>query len=337
MKTIVLDAFGGDYAPEEIVKGALLGLEKYKDIQIILCGDEKKIAQQLDGQNYDKQRLIIRHASEIIETSEEPVKAIRRKKDSSLSVALRAVAEKEAQVLISSGSTGAVLAGATLIVGRIKGVKRPALAPLIPTVKGGNVMLIDCGANVDSKPAYLEQFALMGSVYMQQVMGIDMPKVGLLNNGAEAEKGNDLTKHSYPLLQEADINFVGNCEPRYAMTGDYDVIVADGFAGNVLLKSIEGTAMSVMKMLKEELMSDGRSKIGALLAKPAFGRMKDRMDYEAVGGALLLGIDGGIIKTHGNAKAKAIVAAIGQACQFIDGAVVERISQSLAKINDEEA
>lgn len=336
MKRIVIDAFGGDFAPNETVMGALKALENHADLSILLSGDQKKIEAILQGQSFDAKRLEILPADEVIATEEEPVKAVRTKKNSSLVVALRAVADRRADVMVSAGSTGAVLAGAILCVGRIKGIKRPALAPMIPTVNGKFAMLLDCGANVDCKPSYLQQFALMGSIYMQAVMGISAPRVGLLNNGAEAEKGNDLTKHTYPLLETMPIAFAGNCEPRYMMSGDFDVIVADGFAGNVALKTLEGTAASVMKILKEALMSSARNKLGAALAKPAFANVKKRMDYEKVGGAMLLGIDGGIIKAHGNAKANALAAAIEQGIHYIEGDVTEKIRNQMDAIQKQE-
>ncbi len=332
MKSIVIDAFGGDYAPEEIVKGALLGLAVQDDVVITLAGQEERLRGLLMGKSYDEKRLNILPASEVILTEEAPVKALREKKDSSLVRALNMVAGGEAEVLISSGSTGAVLSGATLIVKRIAGVKRPALAPLLPTAQGGQVLLVDCGANVDCRPAFLQQFALMGSAYCEKMLGKASPRVGLLNNGAEAGKGNELSKEAYSLLEQTEgIRFVGNCEARYALSGEFDVIVADGFDGNILLKSIEGTAMTLMQMLKQQLMSSTRAKLGAALAKPALSTLKETFAYDKVGGALLLGVRGGIIKTHGNAKADAIAAAIGQGASFIEGRVVETIAASIAQ------
>lgn len=330
MKSIVIDAFGGDYAPEQIVAGALLGLQMQPDVKITLAGKEDVISRLLAGQQYDSSRLHILPASEVIHTEESPVQALREKKDSSLVQALQMVATGAAQVLISSGSTGAVLSGATLIVKRISGVKRPALAPLLPTVQGGQTLLIDCGANVDSRPAFLQQFAIMGSAYCEKVLRKSQPRVGLLNNGTEANKGNELTKEAYQLLERTPIHFVGNCEAREALSGEYDVIVSDGFAGNVLLKSIEGTAMALMQMMKDKLMMNARAKLGAALAKPALRELKNTFAYDEVGGALLLGVKGGIIKTHGNAKASTIAAAIRQGASFIDGRVVETIENSIA-------
>ena len=346
MKKVVVDAFGGDHAPSAVIEGCVMGLEANPDLSVILTGDEETIRSELSKYTYDTGRVSIKHAPDVITNCEAPVQAVRRKKQSSLVVALETVAAKEADVFISAGSTGAVLAGATFIVKRIRGVKRPALAPIMPTLPGGQVVLVDCGANVDCRPQYLAQFAVMGSAYMERVvmgsayaervLGVRKPRVGLLNNGAEAEKGCELTKEAYQLLQQTPINFVGNCEGRDVLTGDFDVVVADGFAGNVLLKSIEGTAAMVTGVLKEELMGTFLSRIGALLCKPALRRVKRRMNYAEYGGALLLGIDGGIIKAHGSSNAKAIAATLRQASDFIEGNVVEIIRQGVEALNLED-
>lgn len=330
VKRVVVDAFGGDNAPQAVVEGCVTALSEIGGLYLILTGDEEKIREELSKYSYDSARVEIRHAPDIIANSEHPVQAVRTKKNSSLVKALEVVAAKEADVFVSAGSTGAVLAGATFIVKRIRGVKRPALAPILPTVQDGrNVLLIDCGANVDCKPINLQQFAIMGSAYAEKIMGVKNPRVGLLNNGAEAEKGCDLTKTVYQLLQQTPVNFTGNCEGRDILSGDFDVVVADGFAGNVALKSIEGTAGMLMSIMKKELMGGFFSRIGALMAKPAFRRLKHRMDYSEHGGALLLGIDGGIIKAHGSCSAKAFAATLRQACAFIDGDVVNIIRQSI--------
>lgn len=336
MKKVVVDAFGGDHAPSAVIEGCVMGLEANPDLSVILTGDEETIRSELSKYTYDTGRVSIKHAPDVITNCEAPVQAVRRKKQSSLVVALETVAAKEADVFISAGSTGAVLAGATFIVKRIRGVKRPALAPIMPTLPGGQVVLVDCGANVDCKSSNLQQFAVMGSAYAERVLGVRKPRVGLLNNGAEAEKGCELTKEAYQLLQQTPINFVGNCEGRDVLTGDFDVVVADGFAGNVLLKSIEGTAAMVTGVLKEELMGTFLSRIGALLCKPALRRVKRRMNYAEYGGALLLGIDGGIIKAHGSSNAKAIAATLRQASDFIEGNVVEIIRQGVEALNLED-
>lgn len=334
MYRVIMDAFGGDNAPAAVVEGAVKALSRFDDVSIILCGREDAIREELKKHQYDAARMSVLHAADVIDCHDSPTLAIKRKKDSSLVKALEAVAAGEADAIVSAGSTGALLTGATLIVRRIKGVKRPALASLLPTRTGGWLMLIDCGANADCKPQYLQQFAVMASAYMQGVMGIKSPRVGLLNNGAEAEKGNELTKAVYPLLEEAPVNFVGNCEAREILSGDYDVLVCDGFSGNVVLKYTEGLSATILAMLKDELMADTKSKIGALLAKPAFRRMKKKMDYTEVGGAPLLGINGCVIKAHGSSDAKAFSSAVMQARQFLAANINGTIAPAIEALPD---
>ena len=334
MYRVIMDAFGGDNAPAAVVEGAVKALSRFDDVSIILCGREDAIREELKKHQYDAARMSVLHAADVIDCHDSPTLAIKRKKDSSLVKALEAVAAGEADAIVSAGSTGALLTGATLIVRRIKGVKRPALASLLPTRTGGWLMLIDCGANADCKPQYLQQFAVMASAYMQGVMGIKSPRVGLLNNGAEAEKGNELTKAVYPLLEEAPVNFVGNCEAREILSGDYDVLVCDGFSGNVVLKYTEGLSATILAMLKDELMADTKSKIGALLAKPAFRRMKKKMDYTEVGGAPLLGINGCVIKAHGSSDAKAFSSAVMQARQFLAADINGTIAPAIEALPD---
>ena len=325
---IAVDIFGGDNSPSALIDGCVDAAKLYDDVEFIFTGDERIITDYMSEKGYGSSRISIIDAPETITCGEQPTVAIKRKKNSSLVKALELVASKEADAFVSAGSTGAVLAGATLIVRRIKGVKRPALAPVMPTVKGP-VLLIDCGANVDCKPNYLQQFAVMGSAYMKKVCGIDAPRVGLINNGAEAEKGNELTKSAYKLLKNTDINFVGNCEARYTMTGDYDVLVCDGFVGNAVLKCTEGVARSVMSIMKQELMASPITKLGALISKSGFKRVKKRMDYTEYGGAPLLGINGCIIKAHGSSNAKAITSAIGQARSYCIGDVTAAIQRGI--------
>ena len=322
---IAVDIFGGDNSPSALIDGCVDAAKLYGDVEFIFTGDERVITDYMSEKGYGSSRISIIDAPETITCGEQPTVAIKRKKNSSLVKALELVASKEADALVSAG---AVLAGATLIVRRIKGVKRPALAPVMPTVKGP-VLLIDCGANVDCKPNYLQQFAVMGSAYMKKVCGIDAPRVGLINNGAEAEKGNELTKSAYKLLENTDINFVGNCEARYTMTGDYDVLVCDGFVGNAVLKCTEGVARSVMSIMKQELMASPITKLGALISKSGFKRVKKRMDYTEYGGAPLLGINGCIIKAHGSSNAKAITSAIGQARSYCIGDVTAAIQSGI--------
>jgi len=330
---IAVDAFGGDNAPKAVVEGCVSALKTYSDITIALCGDEESIKNELSAYDYDKSRIEIHHAPEVIGCDEQPTFAIRRKKNSSLVRAMELVRDKEAECVLSAGSTGAVLAGATFIVRRIEGVKRPALGVVFPAEKGC-VLIMDCGANVDCKPSYLMQFAVMASAYMKDVMGIENPRIGLLNNGAEAEKGNELTKAAYKLLENAPVNFVGNCEARDILSGQFDAIVCDGFAGNIVLKYTEGMASTLMSMLKGELMADTRSKVGALFAKPAFKRFKKIMDYTEYGGAPLLGIDGGVVKAHGSSNAKAFAAAVGQARRFVLGGINDSIRGAIAQLPD---
>ena len=325
---IAVDIFGGDNSPSALIDGCVDAAKLYDDVEFIFTGDERVITDYMSEKGYGSSRISIIDAPETITCGEQPTVAIKRKKNSSLVKALELVASKEADAFVSAGSTGAVLAGATLIVRRIKGVKRPALAPVMPTVKGP-VLLIDCGANVDCKPNYLQQFAVMGSAYIKKVCGIDAPRVGLINNGAEAEKGNELTKSAYKLLENTDINFVGNCEARYTMTGDYDVLVCDGFVGNAVLKCTEGVARSVMSIMKQELMASPITKLGALISKSGFKRVKKRMDYTEYGGAPLLGINGCIIKAHGSSNAKAITSAIGQARSYCIGDVTAAIQSGI--------
>ncbi len=336
MIRIIMDAFGGDNAPAAVVEGAALALGRFDDISITLCGREDAIRAELQKHSYDAARMAVLDAQEVIDCHEAPTLAIKRKKDSSLVKALSAVANGEADCVVSAGSTGALLAGATFLVRRIKGVKRPALAPLLPTRTGGQMMLIDCGANADCKPSYLQQFAVMGSAYMKGVLGMESPRVALLSNGAEAEKGNELTKAAYLLLAAAPVNFVGNCEARDILSGGHDVLVCDGFSGNVVLKYTEGLSGTILAMLKDELMADTRAKLGAALAKPAFRRMKKKMDYTEQGGAPLLGVNGGVIKAHGSSDAKAFCSAVMQARRFTQADVNGAVRAAIAALPDVE-
>ena len=256
---------------------------------------------------------------------------VRRKTKSATVIGMLQLRDKEVDGFVSAGSTGAVLAGGMFRLGRIPGIERPALAPLLPNGKG-NFLLIDCGANVDCQADWLNQFAVMGSAYMESVMGIANPRVGLINIGAESEKGNALVKAAYPLMERAPYNFVGNVEARDITADQADVLVCDGFAGNLVLKFMEGVAGTLMGIIKKELMADLRGKIGGLISKPAFRRVAKRMDYTEVGGAPLLGVQGPVIKAHGSSNGHAIACAIGQCVKMIDGQVVERISANLAGI-----
>ena len=331
---IALDAMGGDHAPNAIVEGAIRGLRKFKDIEILLTGPEEKLQALIADANDVKDRISIENATQVITMEDAPMMAVRTKKDSSLVVAMNAVREGRAGAVVSAGSTGALLAGGMFKIGRIPGIERPALAPVLPGLKK-NFMLIDCGANVDCQPKYLLQFGLMGSVYMKSVLDVKDPHVGLVNIGAEAEKGNKLVKETYELMvQQSGYNFVGNCEARDIFTGDYDVVVADGFAGNIILKHTEGLAKALFTMIKEELMSSLGTKLGAILAKPAFRKVKKRMDYNAVGGAPLLGVNGAVVKAHGSSGAEAIENAIRQARRMLEGDVVGKITEGLKVLEE---
>ena len=330
---LAIDVMGGDHAPDAILEGCLQALSMLQpETELLLFGDSAAINGSLRTVGDAGGRLHVYPTTEIIGCDEAPTRAIRAKKDSSLVRAVQAVADGEADCVVSAGNTGALLTAATLIIRRIDGVKRPALAPLLPTVAGNGVLLIDSGANTDCKPAYLQQFALMGAAYMHSVQGIENPRIGLLNNGAEAEKGNELTKATYKLLEQTPVNFVGNCEAREILSGDFDAIVCDGFAGNIVLKYTEGLAATFMGMLKKELMADTRSKLGAAMAKPAFRRFKKVMDYTEYGGAPLLGIDGGVIKAHGSSNAKAFAAALGQARSFASSGTNETIRRAVKSL-----
>ena len=312
---IIVDVMGGDNAPYEIIKGAVEAAPEV-DATIVLVGNGRIIKETLES--LPKQDNIkVQHASEVITNDEVPTKAIKSKKDSSMVVGLNMIKEKEGQVFISAGSTGALLTGALLIVGRIKGISRPALCPTLPS-QNGPFVIVDAGANTNCKPDYLVQFAHMGNVYCRNVLGIKNPRVGLLNIGTEEEKGNDLTKATYSLLKKEKLNFIGSIEGRDLMPGNVDVVVCDGFSGNVALKTIEGFGLAVF----------GR-KMGALFLKPALKEIKKKMDYTEYGGTLLLGIDGGIIKCHGTAKAKEIKSAILQAYEFERTNTIENIKEAI--------
>ncbi|NLO82782.1 MAG: phosphate acyltransferase PlsX [Clostridiales bacterium] len=325
---IIVDAMGGDRAPGDIIQGCIDAVMEY-DISLTLVGNEDVIRGELKNRNAPENRFTIVHASEVIEADEAPVAAVRGKKDSSMVKGLELIRQDPKGVFVSAGNTGALMAGGLLKVGRIKGVDRPALAPVIPNL-GRGTLLIDAGANAECKPQNLVQFAIMGSIYMERVMQHDNPTVGLVNIGQEETKGNELTKEAYALLkQEKSINFIGNVEPRDIPQGVVDVLVCDGFVGNVILKLTEGVAFGLFQMLKEELTKNALSKIGALLLKPGFRTIKNRMDYAEHGGAPLLGIKGGIIKAHGSSDARAIKNAVRQAVLFARNNVLETIMASV--------
>lgn len=323
--TVAVDAMGGDNAPGEIVKGAVEAVAERRDIQVCLVGREDVIRKELDKNGYSGNQIQIVPAQEVIETAEPPVNAIRKKKDSSIVVGMKMVKEEKADAFVSAGSSGAILVGGQVIVGRLKGVERPPLAPLIPTASGVS-LLVDCGANVDARPSHLVQFAKMGSIYMEHVVGIRNPKVGIVNIGAEEEKGNALVKETFPLLKETKgIHFIGSVEAREIPRGQADVVVCEAFAGNVILKLYEGLGSVLMEKIKGGMTTSLRSKIGALLVKPALKETLKTFDATEYGGAPLLGLKGLVVKTHGSAKAKEVRNTIWQCCTFKQQRINEKI------------
>lgn len=326
---VVVDAMGGDYAPEWIIRGAVEAINEGAKAQIILAGKEDVIKKELAKYTYDQSKIEVVNATEEITCHEAPVQAVRSKKDSSLVVGLNMVKNGEADAIISAGSSGAILAGGQLVVGRSKGVKRSPLAPLLPTSKGYS-LLIDCGANVDARPEHLLQFAKMGSIYMEHVVGIKNPKVGIVNIGAEEEKGNALVKETFPLLkEEKELNFIGSVEAREIPHGQADVIVTEAFSGNVILKLYEGVGAVLISKVKEGLMSTLRSKIGALLIKPALKTTLKSFDASEYGGAPLLGLNGLVVKTHGSSKAKEVSNTLIQCVTFKKQKINEKIKESI--------
>lgn len=331
---VVVDAFGGDNAPLEIVEGAVLALKKFKDLEIVLCGQENKIKEILKGR---EERIEIVNAEDVIANTDHPTEAIRQKKNSSLVRAYDILKEREDVVgLVSAGSTGAVLAGAVMKIGRIKGISRPALAPILPTKKDSDVLLVDSGANVDCKPLNLLHFALMGSVYYKIIYNVENPRVALLNNGSEEGKGNELVKETYPILKNAPINFIGNKEGGDYMSGDVDVMVADGFAGNALLKGTEGAVAAVMSVLKKNIKSRFWSKIGYLFMKKSFKAVRDRIDIQSKhAGSPLLGCKKLVLKNHGSCNRINILNTIEHAMILHNNNLIQKIEESLKNLNIE--
>ena len=338
---IVVDAMGGDLAPKVNVDGSIDALREFPDVEITLVGPqelvEKTIGEYADQAALSgvRSRLSVVDAPEVISTEEHPVMALRRKKNSTFCVGMDIVRRKEAQAFVSAGSTGALMAGAMFKIGRIKGIVRPALATLMP-VPDRPMLMVDAGANVDCKPEWIVQFAMMGSVYMQKVMGIETPDVGLLNIGVEDAKGNEQTQAACALMRrEQPFHFIGSVEARDALAGTCDVLATDGFAGNVLLKNTEGVISLLFGLLKGGLMSSTKGKVAALLAKDTFRELKHSFDSTEIGGAPLPGVEGAVIKAHGNSNARAIFCAIRHAKKFVDSGVVDLIREGVGKLSVE--
>lgn len=326
---IIIDTLGSDKGPSELIKGSIDALKEF-GIDLLLVGDESFIKDELKNYSYDENKITILNASEEIKNTDEPALAIRRKKDSSMVIAMNALKDGLGDGLVSTGSTGALLAGGLFIVKRIKGIDRAALASVYPTVKGQS-FLLDMGANVECKPEYLNQFAMMGSIYCEEILNIKSPRVGLINIGVEEGKGDSLRKDSYELLKEGSLNFIGNYEARDIMTGNCDVMVCDGFTGNIILKATEGIAMSVGGVLKDNILGTIRGKLGALLLKPQLKELKNTLDYREYGGAPLLGIQKPIIKAHGSSDSLAFKNAIKQTITVIEKDIINIIESNINK------
>lgn len=332
---IALDAMGGDNAPFEIIKGAVDAVNLRDDIKVLLVGQEDVINKELTKYTYTQEQIEVIHAQEVIETAEPPVMAIRKKKNSSIVIGMNMVKNKQADAFVSAGSSGAILVGGQVIVGRIRGIERPPLAPIIPTETGIS-LLIDCGANVDARATHLVQFARMGSIYMENVVGIKNPRVAIVNIGAEEDKGNALVKETIPLLKDCkDINFVGSIEAREIPHGGADVIVCEAFVGNVILKLYEGLSATLIHKIKQGMMSTLTSKLGAMLALPALKKTLKSFDATQYGGAPLLGLNGLVVKTHGSSKAIEITNSIIQCVTFKEQDINEKIKKNIISLNEE--
>ena len=335
MIKIIVDGFGGDLSPEVNVEGAIKALNEIKDLEIILSGDEEILNNELNKYKYDKSRVSILHAPDVITCHDKPTEAVKRKKESSMVKAIEMLRTDETvNAFVTTGSTGALLAGSVLRLGRIPGVKRPAFCPILPTMNRKIVAICDSGANADCDPIYLQQFAIMGNLYLQKAYGIEKPRVALLNVGTEEEKGDRLRKEAYQLIKQIpDLNFVGNMESRDLLTGNYDLVVCDGFSGNVLIKSTEGTAMEILKLLKKTLKKNLKTKLGALVIKKDVYEIKDFMDYNNYGGAVLLGCKKTVVKGHGSSKTNAIYNCVKQAYNMEKNNLSVAISSAISELN----
>jgi glycerol-3-phosphate acyltransferase PlsX len=322
---LAIDAMGGDNAPQAVVEGVIKAISAFSDLEVTLIGHEDKIKPYLT----DQTRITVIHTDEVIEGTDEPVRAVRRKKNASMVLMANEVKEGRAAGCISAGNTGALMTAGLFIVGRIEGIERPALSPTLPTLDGKGFLFLDVGANVDAKPEHLLQYAIMGSIYVEKVRGIKNPRIGLLNVGTEDKKGNELTKQAFDLLKNTQLNFVGNVESRDLMNSIADVVVTDGFTGNIALKTIEGTALSVFSMMKSALTSNLKSKLAAGILKPELRGIKQKMDYSEYGGAALFGLKAPVIKAHGSSDANAIYNAIRQTREMVSNNVSDTIHASL--------
>lgn len=331
---IIIDAMGGDNAPSEIVKGSVRAVDEL-GVELVLVGKEELVKKELQECGYSGDKISVVNASEVIEGEDDPIHAIRRKKDSSMRVALNLLANGEGDAVVSAGNTGALISGATLVVKRIDGIRRAALSPIMPSTTG-NYLLIDSGANAECTPAFLKQFAIMGSVYMQKFMGIENPRVGLVNIGTEEDKGTDTVREANAMLKELPINYIGYIEARDIPTGGADVVVCDGFTGNVILKFMEGMASSFSVLLKRVFYRNLLSKIAAVAVKGGLSEMKKSMDYTEHGGAPVLGVKAPVIKAHGSSNAKAFFSAIRQAKKLVECDLIQNITKGIEEYGQED-
>jgi glycerol-3-phosphate acyltransferase PlsX len=329
---LAIDAMGGDNAPQSVVEGVIKAVSAFSDLEVTLIGQEDKIKPYLT----DSTRISVIHTDEVIAATDEPVRAVRRKKNASMVLMANEVKEGRADACISAGNTGALMTAGLFIIGRIEGIERPALSPTLPTLDGNGFLFLDVGANVDAKAEHLLQYAMMGSIYVEKVRGIKNPRVGLLNVGTEEKKGNELTKQTFELLKNTKLNFIGNVESRDLMEGIADVVVTDGFTGNIALKTMEGTALSVFSMLKSALTSNMKSKLAAGILKPQLKGIKQQMDYSEYGGAALFGLQAPVIKAHGSSDSNAIYNAIRQTREMVSNKVSETIYASLDRNENKE-
>ncbi|MFQ3543367.1 phosphate acyltransferase PlsX [Halobacillus rhizosphaerae] len=329
---LAIDAMGGDHAPEEIVKGAVQAAKSIPNLTITLIGDEEKIRPFLNNEK----NITIIHTTEVITSEDEPVRAVRRKKNASMVLMANEVKEGRADGCISAGNTGALMSAGLFIIGRMPGVDRPALSPTLPTQDGQGFLMLDVGANVDAKPEHLLQYAVIGSIYAEKVRNINKPRVGLLNVGTEDGKGSDLTKKAFQLMKEAPIHFIGNVESRDLLDGAADVVVTDGFTGNVALKTIEGTALTMFSMMKKTFMSSLKTKLAAGLVKKDLKKLQTQLDYSEYGGAGLFGLSAPVIKAHGSSNQRAVYNAIRQACQMVERDVTTTITTMLNELHTKE-